>query len=223
MLPMRLYTNRGKKIEDAFENTHWGKMQLVWLCINSSRRFEETFENTQWRKDKQMQPVRLCICSGRQFEDTFEKAQWGKVKQMQPMWLCIFWGKHFEDSFENTQWGKVKQMQPVRLCILSNKQVWMTLVVVKVVRSARCSLLLIKCPPPISHYLVCCRFTMTWSVSDSQLSWVTIMGLFSFSAPPNDFQMLGCNLQREWKDLFMVCLYVCMCIWTGTISPRVQR
>ena len=103
-------------------------------------------------------------------------------------------------------------MQPVRLCILSNKQIWMMLVVVKVVRSARCSPLLIKWPPPISHYLVCCRFTMTWSVSDSQLSWVTIMGLFSLSPPPNDFQMLGCNLQREWKDLCMVCmcvLYVC--------------
>ena len=116
-------------------------------------------------------------------------------------------------------------MQPVRLCILSNKQIWMMLVVVKVVRSARCSPLLIKWPPPISHYLVCCRFTMTWSVSDSQLSWVTIMGLFSLSPPPNYFQMLGCNLQREWKDLCMVCMcvYVCICIWTGTISPRVQR
>ena len=107
-------------------------------------------------------------------------------------------------------------MQPVRLCILSNKQIWMMLVVVKVVRSARCSPLLIKWPPPISHYLVCCRFTMTWSVSDSQLSWVTIMGLFSLSPPPNYFQMLGCNLQREWKDLCMVTIlwYVCVCIHT---------
>ena len=114
-------------------------------------------------------------------------------------------------------------MQPVRLCILSNKQIWMMLVVVKVVRSARCSPLLIKWPPPISHYLVCCRFTMTWSVSDSQLSWVTIMGLFSLSPPPNYFQMLGCNLQREWKDLCMVCMCVYVWTWTGTISPRVQR
>ena len=134
---------------------------------------------------------------------------------MRSVWLCILSGRKFEETFKNTQWRKVKQMQPVRLCILSNKQIWMMLVVVKVVRSARCSPLLIKWPPPISHYLVCCRFTMTWSVSDSQLSWVTIMGLFSLSPPPNYFQMLGCNLQREWKDLCMVTIlwYVCVCMY----------
>ena len=127
---------------------------------------------------------------------------------MQPMWLCIISGEQFEETFKNTQWRKVKQMQPVRLCILSNKQIWMTLVVVKVVRSARCSPLLIKWPPPISHYLVCCRFTMTWSVSDSQLSWVTIMGLFSLSPPPNYFQK---RIKRPMHGMYVcVCMYVHM-------------
>ena len=59
----------------------------MWLCILSGKRLEDTFENTQWGKGKQVQPMWLCILSGKRFEDTFENAQWRKVKQMQPVWL----------------------------------------------------------------------------------------------------------------------------------------
>ena len=89
------------------------QVQPMRLCNVPGRRFEDTFENTQWGKTKQMQPVWLCIYSGKLFEVTFENAQWRKAKQMQPVWLCIFSCRPFEDTFEDAQWRKVKQMQPV--------------------------------------------------------------------------------------------------------------
>ena len=107
-------------------------------------------------------------------------------------------------------------MTPVQFCIIPNKQIWMTLVVVKVVRSARCSPLLIKWPPPISHYLVCCRFTMTWSVPDSQLSWVTIMGLFSLSPPQTTFRCSAVTYKENEKTYVWLpyCgMYVCVCMY----------
>ena len=94
------------------------QMQPMRLCNVPGRRFEETFENTQWGKTKQMQPVWFCIQAGSPSEDTFEKAQWRKDEQMQPMWFWIISGRQFEDTFENTQWRKAKQMQPMWLCII---------------------------------------------------------------------------------------------------------
>ena len=78
-------------------------MQPVWLCILLCKCVEDAFQNTHWGKVLQMQPMWLCIIPCRQFDETFENTQWRKVKQMQPVWLCILCPTCFEGAFENAK------------------------------------------------------------------------------------------------------------------------